>query len=555
MRPLRTVVTCSINTGLRILGLVPLCILGNSYTTTLTAFGGSGAGYKFTESGSLPSGISFVDNGDGTCTIAGTTSDPGSFPFTLTLQDGDRTKISMPYTFVVQPLPLTISGHISGGAPGAAATGTYTISGGVAPYTVTVSAGSSPCTGDFSNTGAAQGTWINGSHSWTVHVVDSLGTPVDINDSCTNTYATLTLSGAPYADALLGVAYSQYLTISGGSGSYLNPRLTVGTLPAGLSISIASGNHLLISGTPTALGAPSITVAVDSSDSQTATSSQTFTVDTHYADDYVSPLVAYGLTKIIRGYSGALIRVQRTSDSTETDIGFVTNGVALDTSTLASFGAGTDCYVVKWYDQTGGGNYMKNSAGVTHCPLIVISGTVQSALICTSSSSQQYLETLSNVTYSTTKMTCFSRLSWDYESGSDFRLPLDFGYTVNGALAEYDYRSATGVPNWVWIGGGPSYNNIRSFSGVPASFSSTTYTMLMDNTAGSTGQFSVWLSGSSISSAAGPATGTPSGNIPTAGITIGSFGGGSYYTKSTWSSLVVCAGDQSSQRANVEATL
>jgi len=50
-------------------------------------------------------------------------------------------------------------------------------------------------------------------------------------------------------------------------------------------------------------------------------------------DTYSSAIVAYSLRKLRTAYSGAAIRVRRSSDNTETDIGFVNN--ALDTASLS----------------------------------------------------------------------------------------------------------------------------------------------------------------------------------------------------------------------------
>jgi len=271
----KTLLLASINQTLILFGLPPTVILGNAYSYTFQALFGSGV-FTFTETGSLPTGLSFTDNGDGTATISGTTSVPGNFPITIVVQDTDRNRISKNFTLSVQPLPLTISGHIAGGTIGTAASGTYTISGGASPYVVTVNSGTSPCDGNFSNTGAAQGNWQapSGAHAWNVHVVDSLGSTVDLADSCTNSYPTLTLTGT-YPAAYVSIAYSNDLTIAGGNGVYSNPRVTSGSLPPGLSLSIV-GSALRLSGTPTTANATAytFTAAVDSGDGQTATSAQ-----------------------------------------------------------------------------------------------------------------------------------------------------------------------------------------------------------------------------------------------------------------------------------------
>ena len=67
---------------------------------------------------------------------------------------------------------------------------------------------------------------------------------------------------------------------------------------------------------------------------------------------------AYSLRKLRSAYSGYAVRVRRSSDSTEQDIGFDGSG-NFDNSSFSSFvGAGTG-YVRTWYDQSG------NSADVT----------------------------------------------------------------------------------------------------------------------------------------------------------------------------------------------
>ena len=92
--------------------------------------------------------------------------------------------------------------------------------------------------------------------------------------------ATLALSGT-FPAATVGVAYDEYLTISGGVTPYSltgGTGLASGSLPAGLSLSIDSTTHLRLSGTPTTSGTATFTASVDSTDSQTATSAQSIAV-------------------------------------------------------------------------------------------------------------------------------------------------------------------------------------------------------------------------------------------------------------------------------------
>jgi len=84
--------------------------------------------------------------------------------------------------------------------------------------------------------------------------------------------------------------------------------------------------------------------------------------------------LAYSLRKVVSGYSGYAIRVRRSSDNSEQDIGF--SGDDLDSSALTTFvGAGNDGFIEKWYNQTGDGNDAFNTTVATQ-PTIVTSGSV-----------------------------------------------------------------------------------------------------------------------------------------------------------------------------------
>jgi hypothetical protein len=79
---------------------------------------------------------------------------------------------------------------------------------------------------------------------------------------------------------------------------------------------------------------------------------------------------AYSLRKLRNGYTGAAIRVRRSSDNTEQDIGFV--GVDLDTASLLSFVGAVNGFVTTWYDQQGSFNVTQST--LANQPQIVASG-------------------------------------------------------------------------------------------------------------------------------------------------------------------------------------
>ena len=90
-------------------------------------------------------------------------------------------------------------------------------------------------------------------------------------------------------------------------------------------------------------------------------------------DTYSGAAAAYSLRQLSSSYSGNAVKVRRSSDNTETDIGFV--GGELDTASLSSFAGAGDAFVVSWFDQSGNS---KNATQTTTAsqPKIVSSGAV-----------------------------------------------------------------------------------------------------------------------------------------------------------------------------------
>jgi hypothetical protein len=91
-------------------------------------------------------------------------------------------------------------------------------------------------------------------------------------------------------------------------------------------------------------------------------------------DDYPNAAAAYSLRKLRTAYTGSAIRIRRSSDNTETDIGFVANG--LDTTTLTTFCGAGNGFVTTWYDQSGNANDA-NQTTTANQPRIVSSGVVE----------------------------------------------------------------------------------------------------------------------------------------------------------------------------------
>jgi hypothetical protein len=93
-------------------------------------------------------------------------------------------------------------------------------------------------------------------------------------------------------------------------------------------------------------------------------------------DRHPGAVAAYSLRRLREGYEGPAIRVRRSADDTEQDIGFGENGW-VDLEALGTFvgrGAQDMGYVTTWYDQTGGEPLRSPEPG--RQPRIVESGAV-----------------------------------------------------------------------------------------------------------------------------------------------------------------------------------
>jgi hypothetical protein len=91
-------------------------------------------------------------------------------------------------------------------------------------------------------------------------------------------------------------------------------------------------------------------------------------------DLYPNSSAAYSLRKLRTAYSGNAIRVRRTSDNAEQNIGFVSNG-ALDTAALTTFCSGTNGFVTVFYDQTGNNRNLIQTTAINQ-PQIANAGTL-----------------------------------------------------------------------------------------------------------------------------------------------------------------------------------
>jgi hypothetical protein len=94
-------------------------------------------------------------------------------------------------------------------------------------------------------------------------------------------------------------------------------------------------------------------------------------------DTYGGAAAAYSLRKLRTAYTGAAIRVRRSSDDTTLDVGFKSDGT-LDTTSMLSFVGNGNGFVSIWYDQSGNGLHFTQPTSISQ-PSIVINSAITSA--------------------------------------------------------------------------------------------------------------------------------------------------------------------------------
>ncbi|WP_425533224.1 putative Ig domain-containing protein [Xanthomonas campestris] len=257
---------------------LPLAVRGTPYSQVLTATGGVAPYTYSVASGTLPAGLTLASNG----VLSGTPTAEGSTSFTIAVADAGNASATQAYTFTVAAPNLALpASNLPAGTAGQAYTAAISpATGGTAPYSYALTAGALPSGVVLdAATGALSGTpTVSGTFNFTLTVTDSTPSPAaQASQSYTLSIAGATLvPGQPtLPPAVRGTPYSQVLTATGGVAPYTY-SLASGTLPAGLTLA----SNGVLSGTPTAEGSTSFTIAVADAGNATATQAYTFMVST-----------------------------------------------------------------------------------------------------------------------------------------------------------------------------------------------------------------------------------------------------------------------------------
>lgn len=219
-----------------------------SYTVTTAGYPSA----TLSENGTLPSGVTFMDNGDGTATLAGTPANGsgGSYPISISASNGVGQSASQSFTLEVNSAPSITSAAHTTFTAGTAGSFTVTSTGGPTPSLS--EAGALPDGVTFTDNGDGSATLagtaaLDSADTYSFTIDASNGVSPDASQGFTLTVRIPAAITTPDHASFGRYSASSFTVVATGNPT---PTLTeVGNLPKGLAYA-----HGTISGTPTKLG-------------------------------------------------------------------------------------------------------------------------------------------------------------------------------------------------------------------------------------------------------------------------------------------------------------
>src|SRR5208282_4092509 len=250
--------------------------VGTAGTFTVTATGQPTP--SLTETGALPAGVTFVDNGNGTATLAGTpgAGTGGTYPITIKATNAGATA-TQTFTLTVDQAPAITSAASTTFTVGTAGTFTVTATGFPAPtFSET---GALPTGVTLSAAGVLSGTPAAGTGGAYPITIKAMNTTASTTQSFTLTVdQTATISSANKTTFTVGTAGTFNVTTTGGIPT---PSLSeTGALPAGVTLVDNGNGTATLAGTPGAGTGGTYAITIKATNTAgTGTQAFTLTVD------------------------------------------------------------------------------------------------------------------------------------------------------------------------------------------------------------------------------------------------------------------------------------
>ena len=254
---------------------------GSAGTFTVTTSGSPAPGLG--ETGSLPSGITFVDNGDGTATLAGTPAAGTTGVYPISIQAANAVSaVTQSFTLTVGSAPAITSSDHATFIEGAAGSFTITTTGN--PAAGLSKTGSLPSGVSFTDNGDGTATLAGtpaagstGSYPITIKATNAVSSATQSFTLTVNKPPAIT--SADHTTLTAGSAGNFTVTTSGNPAPGLSQT---GTLPAGISFVDNGNGTATLAGTPSAGTGGSYPLTIKATNS-VSTASQSFTLTVNQA--------------------------------------------------------------------------------------------------------------------------------------------------------------------------------------------------------------------------------------------------------------------------------
>jgi hypothetical protein len=268
-------------------------------------------------------------------------------------------------------------------------------------------------------------------------------------------------------------------------------------------------------------------------------------------DTYSGAAAAYSLRKLNSSYTGSAIRVRRSSDNTESDIGFTSSG-DLDESALLSFVGSGSGFVRTWYDQSG--NAMDaTQTTTTKQPRIVNAGVVDKQggkpTVVFNGSSTAF--STASIPFSGDKLFIVNAL---YQATNQTGVVLESSANYNDNIGSFIYYVSQAYEFGLRTGATPSSGGVRSPNRILPKYSLLTalYDISQPSLAS---ELLPRENGTAATYTYLVFTGNNTGNFTSHPVYIGAREGTSFYLNGNMPELVIWNTDQSTNRTNIENSI
>jgi hypothetical protein len=255
----------------------------------------------------------------------------------------------------------------------------------------------------------------------------------------------------------------------------------------------------------------------------------------------VTPICALSLTKV---YSSATvaIRVRRSSDNAEQDIGF--SGTSLDTSSLATFVGSNSAFVTKIYDQSGHGLHAVQATAANQ-PRIVNAGVYDGFVRFDGTDDGMKITSL---TLGTPQFGLYSKFQLRAQAGTQVYFETTTVASSNsGSIVMYDLSTSSSFVDSYNAGSGTNRANQYL---TPLTLDN--YTVLADRSVVGVNEIQRWKHGT-LDTPVQAATTEQTGNYLTNDFYIGSRANSSLFSQLNLVTLVLYNADTSGIRTSIES--